>query len=134
MKRAVVVFVTVAAAATFGSVPARAHHSFAGMYLEKDTVEVDGTVVQFQYKNPHAYLFVEAQDPFGARQVYTAEWQSVSRLETDGITAKTIQPGDRVRVWGSPGRNADEHRVRLKRIQLPDGRMWGQGRGQEEKR
>lgn len=126
MKKAVVVIVV--AAAAFAAAPARAHHSFAGMYLEKDTVEIEGDVVQFQYKNPHTYLFVEARDPFGARQVYTAEWQSVSRLETDGITAKTIQPGDRVRVWGSPGRNADEHRIRLKRIQLPDGRVWGGNR------
>jgi hypothetical protein len=130
MKHTVVVIVMAAVAAV--AVPARAHHSFAGMYLEKDTVEIEGDVVQFQYKNPHVYLFVEAADPFGARHVYTAEWQSVSRLETDGITAKSIQPGDRVRVWGSPGRNADEHRIRLKRIQLADGRMWG--RAAEEKK
>jgi hypothetical protein len=120
-------------AAVFAAVPVLAHHSFAGMYVEQDTVEIEGDVVQFQYKNPHVYLFVAAQDPFGMRKVYTAEWQSVSRLETDGITATTIRPGDHVRIWGSPGRNADDHRIRLKRIRLPDGRMWGQGRQPDAK-
>ena len=110
--------------------PARAHHSFAEYYIEKDTIDIEGDVVQFQYKNPHSYLFVDAPDTFGARHVYMAEWQSVSRLESDGITNKTIRPGDRVRIWGSPGRNEADHRIRLKRIKLPDGRMWGGQGGQ----
>jgi hypothetical protein len=110
------------------SVPARAHHSFAGYYIEKDTVEIEGDVVQFQFKNPHSYLFVEAQDAFGQRHVYSAEWTAVSRLEEDGITDKTLKPGERVRIWGSPGRNVNEYRIRLKRIRFEDGRMWGGNR------
>lgn len=133
MKRAVASALIAAAVAT--AAPVFAHHSFAEFYLEKDTVDIEGEVVQFQYKNPHSYLFVEAPDAFGERHVYAAEWQSVSRLESDGITNKTIRPGDRVHIWGSPGRNEADHRIRLKRIKLPDGRMWGnQGQAQREER
>ena len=128
IRRAIIGAIVVASLVVLGA-PARAHHSFAEFYIEKDTVEIEGNVVQFQYKNPHAYLFVEAPDSFGMQHVYAAEWQSVSRLESDGITNKTIRPGDRVRIWGSPGRKEAEYRIRLKRIQLADGRMWGnQGR------
>ena len=31
-----------------------AHHSFASLYIEADTIEVEGDVVEFQYKNPHS--------------------------------------------------------------------------------
>jgi hypothetical protein len=110
--------------------PARAHHSFSEYYVEKDTEELDGIVVQFEYKNPHAWLHVEAADGFGRRVVYAAEWGSVSGLERQGVLKTTLKPGDRVRVWVSPNRNPTDTRVRLKRIELPDGRRVG-GQGQD---
>ena len=122
------ILVLVAGALLGASIPVQAHHSFAGYYLEKDTIEIEGDVVQFQYKNPHSYLFVEAQDAFGQRHVYAAEWTAVSRLEEDGITDKTLKPGEHVRIWGSPGRNVNEYRIRLKRIRFSNGRTWGGNR------
>ena len=112
-------------------VPAWAHHSFGAYYLEADTVELEGEVVEFQYKNPHSWIFVAAQDAFGPRKVYAAEWAGVSRLESDGITKTTLHPGDRVRLWVSPGRDPNDNRVRLKRIERTDGWKWGQTRRQE---
>src|SRR5262249_48842376 len=41
----------VAAAVIVLHVPASAHHSFAAYYLESDTIDIDGEVVEFQYKN-----------------------------------------------------------------------------------
>jgi hypothetical protein len=123
----VLIFAALAAAA-----PARAHHSFGEYYLESDTIEIEGLVVEFQYKNPHSWIQIEGQDPFGRRLIYAAEWGSVSALERQGVLKTTIKPGDRVRVWASPGRNPNDTRVRLKRIQLPDGRtVGGQNRQQE---
>jgi hypothetical protein len=109
----------------------RAHHSFGEFYLESDTIEIEGQVVEFQYKNPHSWVHVDGQDPFGRRMVYAAEWGSVSGLERQGILKNTLKVGDRVRVWASPNRNPSDNRVRLKRIQLPDGRtVGGQNRQQ----
>jgi hypothetical protein len=105
---------------------AQGHHSFAEYYLESDTIEVEGEVIEFQYKNPHAWIHVMAQDPFGARKPYAAEWASVSRLERDGITAKTLRVGDVVRIWASPNRNPNDNRIRLKRIERRSDRWkWG---------
>jgi Family of unknown function (DUF6152) len=116
-----------------GLTGARAHHSFGEYYLESDTIEIEGRVVEFQYKNPHTWIHIDGQDPFGRQMVYAAEWGSVSALERQGILKNTLKVGDRVRVWASPGRNPNDNRVRLKRIQLPDGRtVGGQNRNAEQ--
>jgi len=105
--------------------PARAHHSFAAYYLESDTIEIEGEVVEFQYKNPHSWLQIDATDALGRRAVYSAEWGSVPALERQGVSRGTLKPGDRVRVWASPSKNLSDTRVRLKKIKLPDGRTLG---------
>ena len=104
---------------------AHAHHSFSAYYLEADTVEFDGEVVEFQYKNPHSWVAVQGQDPFGKTVIYSAEWGSVSSLERQGILKNTLRPGDRVTIWVSPNRIPTDNRVRLKKIRLPDGRTLG---------
>ena len=47
---------------------AGAHHSFGEYYLESDTIQIEGRVVEFEYKNPHTWVHIDAQDPFG-RQI-----------------------------------------------------------------
>jgi hypothetical protein len=111
------------------STPLLAHHSFAELYLEDDIIELEGEVLEVQYKNPHSWIHVQGQDPFGRAKIYAAEWASVSRLERDGITKRTVREGDRVRIWASPSRNPNDNRVRLRRIERPaDHWTWGQSR------
>jgi hypothetical protein len=48
-----------------------------------------------------------------------------SQLERDGITRQTLRVGDSVRIWGSPSRNPNENRSRLKPIERrADGWEW----------
>jgi hypothetical protein len=113
------------AALVCGASP-HAHHSFGAMYLESDMIEVDGTVVEFQYKNPHAWVHVRGiERGTGQEKVYAAEWVSTSQLERQGIDKNTLKPGDKVRVWGSPSKNPAEFKMHLKRIERPsDGWQW----------
>jgi hypothetical protein len=107
--------------------PLLAHHSFAVYYIEADTIEVEGEIIEFQYKNPHAWIHVVGQDAFGKPKTYSAEWTSTSQLERAGITKETLRAGDSVRIWASPNKNPTDNRVRLKRIERPaDGWKWGQ--------
>ena len=111
------------------STPLVGHHSFAEFYIEEDTIEVEGEILEVQYKNPHSWIHVQAQDPFGRARVYAAEWASVSRLERDGITKRTLREGDWVRIWASPNRNPNDNRVRIKRIERRRDRWkWGGNR------
>jgi hypothetical protein len=115
-------------AVVFYGGPLLGHHSFSQYYLEKDTVEIEGEIVEFQYKNPHSWIQVLGRETFGRPKTYAAEWVGTSQLERLGITKRTLRAGDSVRMWVSPNRDPNDNRVRLKRIERPsDGWQWGQG-------
>ena len=50
------------------STPLVGHHSFAEFYLEEDTIEVEGEILEVQYKNPHSWIHVQGEDAFGGRK------------------------------------------------------------------
>jgi ABC-type dipeptide/oligopeptide/nickel transport system permease subunit len=52
--------------------PLVAHHSFSEYYVEQDTIEVEGVVVEFQYQNPHSWVHMTGTDPFGRERRYAA--------------------------------------------------------------
>jgi exonuclease VII large subunit len=112
-----------------GGLPAYGHHSFAAFYFEDQTISVEGELIEFDYRAPHALVYFTAPDAQGQMRKYSAEWSNPNRLGRDGITKETLKPGDRVVVTGSPGRNAGEYKVHLKGIERPsDGWSWRQGR------
>jgi hypothetical protein len=115
--------------ALVAAVPAYAHHSFGAFYHEDQSVTISGEVKEFLYRNPHAILMVDAKDAGGTMRTYAAEFAGPRRLAAQGVTKDTLQRGDYVVVTGSPGRNPDEYKVHLKRVQRPaDGWAWGGGR------
>jgi hypothetical protein len=99
----VVSLTAVAAAALTAS--AFAHHSFA-MFDAQKTVTLDGTVKEFEWVNPHAWLRVMVKDEKTGQQVMWAlELSSPSRLVTMGMRADSVKPGDAVSVTFHPLRN-----------------------------
>jgi hypothetical protein len=114
--------------ALFVTTVASAHHSFPAYYFEDQSVTIEGTVVEFDFRAPHTWLHVQARDTEGQLQRFSAEWANPQRLGRDGITAQHFKAGDVVRVTGSPGRTASERKIHLKRIERPaDGWVWGGG-------
>jgi uncharacterized protein DUF6152 len=99
--------------------PAYAHHSFARAYYENQSISISGEIVAFEWRSPHAWVQVMAPDQNGQLQKYSAEWFNPSRLSKMNITRDTIKPGDHVVITGSPGRNANERTLHLKKIQRP---------------
>lgn len=111
--------------------PVRAHHSFAATYDEGKTVKIEGRLVQFQFRNPHSFVYVTAPDPAGQMQRWTVEWGGGGQLDSQGITRETLRPGDHIVITGNPGRNPADYRVRLVTLLRPsDGFGWGQRPGQ----
>jgi hypothetical protein len=118
----ILLVLAVAAALT---APAGAHHSFAAHYFEEQSITIEGAVVEFEYRAPHAWVYLTAPDENGRLQRFSAEWANPSRLARDGITKDTLQAGDQVTIVGSPGRNASEYKVHLKGItRASDGWNW----------
>ena len=122
MKRTLLTMLT---ATMIAGVSASAHHSFAAHYFEEQTVSVEGELLEFEYKSPHAWVHVMAKDDDGEMQRYGAEWAGPGRLQQRGVKADTLKPGDWVIISGSPGRNPAERRIHLKSIKRPaDGWSW----------
>ena len=117
--------VVLAAAVSILGVRAYAHHSFAATYFEDQKVTVHGKLVQFLYRNPHSFVHIEAPDDKGVMQTWAVEWGAGGQLSRDGVTRESLKPGDVVIVTGNPGRNPDDHRIRMRSITRPsDGWNW----------
>jgi uncharacterized cupredoxin-like copper-binding protein len=127
MKRAAIAIVLTAA--TLGGRPASAHHSFGSAYVDKQ-LSIEGEVLQFVYRNPHALLQVMALDANRQMQRWTVEWEAMGQLDHQGVTSMTLKPGDRVIITGNPGKNGADHWLRAQTIVRPrDGWKWAVGRG-----
>lgn len=116
-----------AAAGLTAGLPAYAHHSFPATYFVDQKTEIKGEIVQFLFRNPHAFIHVMAPDKNGKMQRWAVEWGGGAALSRDGrVTKDTLKPGDKVVIQGQPGRNAEDHRIRLVHISRPkDGWEWG---------
>ena len=110
---------------------AYAHHSFAATYREKDSVTIEGELVQLDFRNPHSFVHVDVKEKDGTKVRYAIEWAGVGQLGQQGVTRDTFKVGDHVVITGAPGRNAADHRIRLVNLKRPsDGFTWGQAPGQ----
>lgn len=83
---------------------AAAHHSSSAYDLTKH-IEWKVTVTQFQFVNPHAYVFFTMQDPSGKLVRGRCELPAVISLRRVGWTRTTLVPGQQVLIKGSPGKN-----------------------------
>lgn len=85
---------------------ANAHHSSTAYDLGQH-LEWKVTVTQFQFVNPHAYVFFTMQDANGKTVQGRCELPAVTSLARVGWTSKTLVPGQKVTIKGSPGRNEE---------------------------
>src|SRR5437868_3314651 len=117
MKRAACFLMVIGVA--LGTKPVQAHHSFAATYFEDKVQKIEGNLVQFLYRNPHSFVHIEAPDDKGDMQRWAVEWGAGQQLTQQGVTRVTLKAGDHVVVEGSPGRNPEDHRLRMRSIVRP---------------
>jgi uncharacterized protein DUF6152 len=107
-------------------VSAYAHHSFTATYDESKTIQIEGTLVQFMFRNPHAFVHVMAPDDSGEMQRWGVEWGGAGALAGQGVTRDSLKAGDHVIITGNPGRNPIDHRIRMRSLRRPsDNFGWG---------
>ena len=81
-----------------------AHHGVAPHYDDDRIVTIDGVVSQFDFINPHAFVYVATRAETGEEQVWRCELASRSVLARNGLTAETFRVGEPVRIEGAAGR------------------------------
>src|SRR5262245_59348370 len=113
------------AAAFTAAIPTHAHHSFSATYVEDKVQKVEGNLVQFLYRNPHSFVHLEGPDENGVPQRWAVEWGAGLQLNQQGVMRDTLRVGDHVIIEGNPGRNPQDHRLRMRSIVRPsDGWKW----------
>jgi hypothetical protein len=114
-----------ALAAAMLTAPALAHHSFA-MFDAGKTVELGGTVKEFEWINPHVWLHVVATDPTGKPVSWSFEAGSPGQLTQTGWKSDTLSTGDKIILSFHPLKDGS-HGGQLLSVTLPDGRTLCQG-------
>ena len=104
------------------ALPALAHHSFA-MFDTEHPIEISGTVKEFRFVNPHTILIVDVKGQDGSVKSWTLESGAPGLQAREGMTAKTLKPGDEVVVKINPLHSgAEGGSYQLPQIKFKDGR------------
>jgi hypothetical protein len=94
----------IGAALVMTSQSAWAHHSFS-MFEYGSSIELDGTVEEFKFINPHAFITLKVKGKDGRIETWTLEGQPTAMLEREGWTRQTLKPGDQIRATVAPLRS-----------------------------
>ncbi|HEU4626675.1 MAG TPA: DUF6152 family protein [Steroidobacteraceae bacterium] len=103
------------------ALPAFAHHSFAMFDRDKEVTLV-GTVREFQWTNPHAFIEMDVPDDSGTIQKWSIELNSPNNLTRQGWKSSMLKPGDKISVTMNPLRDGKKGGLFVS-VVLPDGKV-----------
>jgi hypothetical protein len=83
---------------------ALAHHSFA-MFDADQKMTLAGTVKEFQWTNPHAWIFVMVPNQEGQLEQWAVELGGPGQITRQGWSPKTLTPGMDVKLVIHPLRD-----------------------------
>ena len=106
------------------ALPAAAHHSFA-MFDQKKMLTLEGTIREFQWTNPHAFIELEVATG-GKVQRWAIELNSPNNLTRQGWRRTSLKNGEKVSVRIAPLRNGRPGGLFLD-LRKEDGRILDSG-------
>jgi len=112
-------FILMLVIAAIPSVAVYAHHSFAGTYVEGESVKLEGTVAEFNIRNPHSFISIEVTDKDGKVTRWGGEWGGVTQLSQGGVNRFTLKIGDKIIIDGAPARDSSDHKVLVRKVVRP---------------
>jgi hypothetical protein len=77
------------------------HHSFA-MFDAAHPIELSGTVKEFRFVSPHTILIVNVKGPDDIVKEWILEGGAPGMLVREGMTARSLRPGDEILVKINP--------------------------------
>ena len=100
-------------AALLAAVPLMAHHSFMAEYSTSNNVTFTGTLIQFDWVNPHSWAYVEVTGADGKKTVWKGETPPINLLFRNGwtkpIVEKLVANKEKVQMSGYAAKDGSNH-------------------------
>jgi hypothetical protein len=110
------------AIALLSATVAWAHQSFA-MFDGENQITIRGTVIEYKFANPHAFILFRSKDDKGGETSWSLEGASAASLARDGWNSRTLKAGDELIMKISPLRSgAPGGAWETRDTTLPDGK------------
>ena len=107
------------------------HHSLGATYQATAEIKLEGTLVQFVFRNPHSFVHLEARKENGETERWAIEWTGAAALSRQGVEGTTLRPGDHVIITARPSRSPGEARALMLSLKRPsDNFTWGARQGE----
>jgi len=97
-----------------------AHHGLA-QFDTTHIVSMQGTITDFKWINPHAYVYADLTDGNGKIANWALECGSLGMLSRFGWSPNVLKRGDRVTVRGFLAKDHSLY-MSLQKIELPSGK------------
>ncbi len=97
-----------------------AHHGLAA-FDTTHIVEMQGTITDFKWINPHAYVYADLTDANGKVANWALECGSLAMLTRFGWSPTVLKHGDHVTVRGFVAKDHSAY-MSLQKIELPNGK------------
>jgi len=87
------------------ALPAVGHHSFAATFDREQSVQLKGTVTEVEWRNPHVWIYIDAENEQGEIENWGFEMGSPNGLIRLGWNRDSLQVGDVVTIDGTRARD-----------------------------
>jgi len=131
MHRRLLKILPSAATLLAAALPAAAHHSFSAEFDTNKKVTLEGTVVKFEWVNPHSWLDIDVPKPDGTVEHWRLEGGSPGVLLRLGWNKNSLPAGTKIKVTAFQAKDG-EFRGSTREIEFPDGRKMSLGSSAEE--
>jgi Family of unknown function (DUF6152) len=118
--KAFCVLAWIALALISAQMPLSAHHSWP--VTQQRLVTVKGTVLDFQWGNPHPMITLAVQTTNGNTEKWQIGGPAIKRMTANGWTKTTVKTGDVITGIGYQFSNGEKI-IKLERVILPDGKQ-----------
>ena len=101
--------------------PADGHHGFSNHFDPTQESSIEGTVTQYEFKNPHVLIHINVINQQGNIEEWLLESAAVTTFYREGgLSRDSLNPGDIIKVRGYPSRHGALE-MRLNWILFPNG-------------